>query len=612
MANRKENDGIYAGKLTKLYNNNSDIYSNVNNCIYYSEPFVVTKFLPELRWVIDQLNRACFVRCKSSMNKRPYSSISSANENGSYNEHEKELIKMKAPKMVGSDSTSVTLAWESVPGAAGYRLRWCKQQGGASAEWIESSSLIIGTEVRKKNLETGIGYRFSVKPEFKQDDTQQPQKEIAWSRPSDHCVPFSYTPPPPPSSSAQGKKKLTIATWNIAGLPSFINNVFSGKMGIKNRDDAFTSSTIMQTFCNTHNIDILCLQEVKGDKKEWETYRRGEPKTQTKTKTKTKTQTLTQTPHQGGESPTRIGKDKGTYLLSLKDIFFEEFVFCPASVDGEGLIGNTAMLIRKAVFTGEAPTNRLTEFHTPARLKRWTSSTEEGKAEYKAGEGRYQEYRINDTIVLINLYVYACSSYKPQRRDSDIICRRDLCQAVMNRINLLRKCGTRVILAGDLNSQSLFLQDEYSIDCLRDVINLASSTRFTWWDRGASYIPSGRLTLPNVPVSTLLNDDKQPSGWFFNRLDPHTGNAYMGDRILADRSLQVVSPPPPDSSDLNANLKMFGCKPSCPVPCLSDECALKASRDSIKLPFPFPHSPLIIYTSVAASDHVVVHCTFLV
>jgi len=88
--------------------------------------------------------------------------------------------RMAPPVLVSKDPTSLSLNWQKVPDAPGYRVRYRKAD---DPEWqpISQTTSVLQTEtVKKKNLETGKGYVFSIKPEL---------DEWAWSPQSDVFVP---------------------------------------------------------------------------------------------------------------------------------------------------------------------------------------------------------------------------------------------------------------------------------------------------------------------------------------------------------------------------------------------------------------------------------------
>lgn len=68
---------------------------------------------------------------------------------------------MKSPTLAASDGSSITVNWEPVPDAEGYAIRFRKDD---SIEWKKIETVIKGTVVRKKGLESNCNYLFSVLP----------------------------------------------------------------------------------------------------------------------------------------------------------------------------------------------------------------------------------------------------------------------------------------------------------------------------------------------------------------------------------------------------------------------------------------------------------------
>ena len=72
-----------------------------------------------------------------------------------------EVLQMDAPICAGVDAISATLQWTEVVGAEGYNIRY---RADDDLEWELVDALIRGTSVRKKGLQKGKDYFFSVVP----------------------------------------------------------------------------------------------------------------------------------------------------------------------------------------------------------------------------------------------------------------------------------------------------------------------------------------------------------------------------------------------------------------------------------------------------------------
>ena len=70
-------------------------------------------------------------------------------------------IMSEPPVLKTRDSSSVTLEWQVVEGASGYKVRYREE---SSTSWVDISTLITANVMRKKGLTAGIKYYFSVKP----------------------------------------------------------------------------------------------------------------------------------------------------------------------------------------------------------------------------------------------------------------------------------------------------------------------------------------------------------------------------------------------------------------------------------------------------------------
>ena len=86
------------------------------------------------------------------------------------------LFKNMAPPTVLLDSVgSVLIRWQPLPGALGYHIRM-KEDENQWRDLTRSNSCVLGSEVRKKNLDTGTAYQFGVRPVF-----PDLQDDWAWS-----------------------------------------------------------------------------------------------------------------------------------------------------------------------------------------------------------------------------------------------------------------------------------------------------------------------------------------------------------------------------------------------------------------------------------------------
>jgi len=70
--------------------------------------------------------------------------------------------RQDAPMLMACDNESVTVQWAPAPNASAYELQWRPEQHGAA--WITASDKLGSTATRKKNLATGEGYFFRVRP----------------------------------------------------------------------------------------------------------------------------------------------------------------------------------------------------------------------------------------------------------------------------------------------------------------------------------------------------------------------------------------------------------------------------------------------------------------
>jgi len=76
---------------------------------------------------------------------------------------ELESKSMEAPKTVGAGSNqALKISWAKVEDASAYELQMRENAGGA--DWLTISPSLSGTEVKKKNLTSSLGYQFRVRP----------------------------------------------------------------------------------------------------------------------------------------------------------------------------------------------------------------------------------------------------------------------------------------------------------------------------------------------------------------------------------------------------------------------------------------------------------------
>ena len=73
------------------------------------------------------------------------------------------LKRLPKPELTAADGESLTLAWESVPGAAAYKLAF-QETGGI--DWLPAANVKSNGPVRKKNLLPGTSYNARVKPDM--------------------------------------------------------------------------------------------------------------------------------------------------------------------------------------------------------------------------------------------------------------------------------------------------------------------------------------------------------------------------------------------------------------------------------------------------------------
>lgn len=91
---------------------------------------------------------------------------------------ELESKAMEAPKVVGAGSShALKISWSKVDNVSGYELQMRENAG--AAEWSTIAASLSGTEVKKKNLTSNLGYQFRVRPN---------ESDAPFSLPSDPCV----------------------------------------------------------------------------------------------------------------------------------------------------------------------------------------------------------------------------------------------------------------------------------------------------------------------------------------------------------------------------------------------------------------------------------------
>ena len=68
----------------------------------------------------------------------------------------------EAPSLLTKDSTSITVSWAEIPGAAGYKLRY--RSDADHGHWTYVDAVIHGGRAKKKNLVAHTNYYFSIIP----------------------------------------------------------------------------------------------------------------------------------------------------------------------------------------------------------------------------------------------------------------------------------------------------------------------------------------------------------------------------------------------------------------------------------------------------------------
>mmetsp|Transcript_8684 Transcript_8684/g.14730 ORF Transcript_8684/g.14730 Transcript_8684/m.14730 type:complete len:374 (+) Transcript_8684:50-1171(+) len=74
-----------------------------------------------------------------------------------------DILQLEAPTLLAKDTSSVTVQWSSPSDheVEGYRLRY---RAEGSLEWIYVDTTLKNTQVKKKSLDVGVNYYFSVLP----------------------------------------------------------------------------------------------------------------------------------------------------------------------------------------------------------------------------------------------------------------------------------------------------------------------------------------------------------------------------------------------------------------------------------------------------------------
>jgi len=455
------------------------------------------------------------------------------------NELSKEL--MAPPKIKTSCNCSITITWIKVPNVKGYHVRYREQSDN---EWIVIKQIISGTIVKKNNLKTKTPYVFCVRPLY---DIMEGQ----WSL----CSLHMYT-----------SKPLTIATFNIgrSGLPSFFSNIQIHQKQYSMK----TASEMVAELMNKHEIDILCLQELKGNVKEWKQFREGLQNSKI--------------------SNQIIGVTQDTMLLNLKNM--ADFYFIAASDNkNKGLNGNVGMIIRKTLEVSEDQVSHcLQGFNDERTIDNIDNETNKYR---KSNEGRYLEVALGPTV-LINIYVHACASENQEVAQQQYAYRTRFLSAVEERIKLLKLQRKRVICVGDFNGTEVLTE---LIDCARLPIH-----RYTYYNQQINEKDEVVKAEKKSWHEEHWKGKKELWDGAYNRHNPSFGRGgYPCDYIKSTNDIEILSP-----SFKSANLRMYGCNLSCSIPCHNPDHALTASINSCKVKFPFEPAALIVYTSLD-SDHMI-------
>lgn len=99
----------------------------------------------------------------SEENDEPSSWVTHSERFSLLSEREEAKRMPSPPKVTAAGSNEALLiTWDKVDGATGYELQMRENDGGVA--WSTISSSLSGTEVRKKNLSSKLGYQFRVRP----------------------------------------------------------------------------------------------------------------------------------------------------------------------------------------------------------------------------------------------------------------------------------------------------------------------------------------------------------------------------------------------------------------------------------------------------------------
>ena len=242
-----------------------------------------------------------------------------------------------------------------------------------------------------------------------------------------------------------------------------------------------------------------------------------------------------------------------TEMRSLPSYYF----FVSHNPYSKECIATTGFFARKSLFpVGFVPRNSVLKTELP--IFTWNKGS--WYANF-SNLGRYCELEIRG-ITFINVYMHACQSRDAAKRIENEKYRDLFRTAIKCRIAALSAGGGHVCLLGDFNHQNV-AQTYGTVDCL-----CLPECRPTWF-----CTPTDRVDLHSV---------------------------FAGcDHITVSRNVGIVHP-----VDVG---NMVGCHDRCPVPCHNPSHAAKASADSIEHRYPFPRTPLIIYTNPSSSDHLLVH-----
>lgn len=431
-------------------------------------------------------------------------------------------------------------------GAAGYRIRLRRSD---DTEWGRSlpeppQEFLTQPAMKKKNLDKKATYYCQVRPVFRHAGGEL--EEGPWSATSSKMI-LSST--------------LTIATYNIggSGLPSFIAKVLATK-----KNPEIRAADVVAELMNTHGIDALCLQELKGDADEWAAFRTGKAK-----------------------------GNKGSILLELSDMpGFQLF----AAYDGGGDVnGNVGMIVRKSLGVSEGSVKRsLPDFRCGEKCP-WLGAKD--KFEHENNEGRYIEVHLGGgTAVLMSVYAHACSSSHAVNAQKNFLYRQHYLHCLEERVTVLKNAGKQVVVCGDLNATGELLS---MLDC-----GELPFCRHTYYSKGPVDLDDEATKAFFYAWHGKHREGKRlltPS--HFNRCSagPERCAAMICDYIKRTHNVDLVRP-----SSAPGALRMSGCEASCSVPCHSQDHASRAASDSCTAVFPFPQAALLVYSSVAASDHILV------